>query len=322
MFDHFVWSVVVSPPLIVLAASVVSGRIAPALAARLLAWSAAVVAAASTANLAVFALKAIAELPAVGRVMGWSSTVVRDDTAGVPWVSWGSLLLLAAVSVALWRTHRRHRRDLRAARLLPRPDGDVLLVEDVAVTAFAVPGAPGGRGRPRDPGWVVVTTGMREALTGEQYAALLAHERAHLAGAHHRLVRLAELAGAAHPALRWVGAQVGFLVERAADEQAAAETGDRRLVARAVGAASLAATRARRAGARPGTASNVLNAVGPAAGPGVIPRRVAALLRPTGRSRTLLSLLPALVAAGTVVWTGEAIYDLQELLRFAHLSWP
>ncbi|MBB5081927.1 M56 family metallopeptidase [Nonomuraea endophytica] len=322
MFDHFVWSVVVSPPLIVLAAFAVAGRLAPALAARVLAWSAAIVAAAGMANLAVFAMKAVAEVPAVAQAMGWSAAVVRDDTARVPWVSWGSLVLLIVATAAAGWAHRRHRRDLRTARSFPRPEGDVLLVDDPAVTAFAVPGRSPGRGLPRDPGWVVVTTGMREALSREQYTALLAHERAHLAGAHHRLVRLAELAGAAHPALRWVSGQVGFLVERAADEQAAAEVGERRLVAQAVGRAALVAARAR-AGSRGALtpASSMLHAAGPSR-PGVVPRRVAALLRPVPGTTALLWLVPALVAAGTVVWTGEAIYDLQELLRFAYLGRP
>nr|WP_062339813.1 M48 family metalloprotease [Herbidospora sakaeratensis] len=299
MFDHFVVSVVVVPPLAVLVAALVAGRLAPALAARVLAWSAVVVAVAGTANLLVFALHAVAEVPTVAHLMGWSDRVVRADVAEVPWVSWGSAPLLAAVVASTVWTHRRHRRDLRAGRSFPRPDGDVLVVDDPAVTAFAVPGRPG---------WVVVTSGMRAALDDRQYAALLAHEHAHLDGAHHRLVRLAELAGAAHPALRWVSAKVGFLVERAADERAAAEVGDRRLVARAVGQAALVAA------GRPALerVPSVLHAAA-----GAVPRRVAALLAPERRTSTLPALLPILVAVGTVVWTGEAVEDLRELLEQA-----
>ncbi|WP_062428247.1 M48 family metalloprotease [Herbidospora daliensis] len=299
MFDHFVVSVVVVPPLAVLVAALVAGRLAPALAARVLAWSAIVVAVAGIANLLVFVLHAVAEVPAVAHLMGWSDRVVAADVAGVPWVPWLCVPLLAAAAASMAWTHRRHRRDLRAGRLFPRPDGDVLLVDDDAVTAFAVPGRPG---------WVVVTSGMRAALTDRQYTALLAHERAHLDGAHHRLVRLAELAGAAHPALRWVSAQVGFLVERAADERAAAEVGDRRLVARAVGQAALLAA------GRPGLGRvpSVLHAAA-----GAVPRRVAALLAPERRTSALPALLPILVAAGTVVWTGEAVEDLRELLEQA-----
>ncbi|WP_061295373.1 M56 family metallopeptidase [Herbidospora cretacea] len=297
MFDHFVVSVVVVPPLVVLAALLVAGRLPPALAARVLAWSAVVVAVASTVNLALFALHAVAEVPTVAHLMGWSPGVVAADTAQVPWVPWGSMPLLAAVLAAVGWTHRRHRRDLRAGRLFAQGEGDVVVVDDEAATAFAVPG--GGRR-----GWVVVTTGMRAALTGPQYAALLAHERAHLAGSHHRLVRLAELAGAAHPALRWVSARVGFLVERAADESAAAETGDRGLVARAVGQAALVAA------GRPG-----LGALHAAAG--AVPRRVAALLGPVRPTHPLLASVPIALAAGTVVWTGEAVEDLRELLEAA-----
>ncbi len=117
MFDHFVVSVVVIPPLVVLAAFLVAGRLPPALAARVLAWSAVAVAVAGTVNLTLFALHAVAEVPTVAHLMGWSPRIVAADTAPVPWVSWGSVPLLAVVVVAVARTHRRHRRDLRAGRL-------------------------------------------------------------------------------------------------------------------------------------------------------------------------------------------------------------
>ncbi|GIG93013.1 M56 family metallopeptidase [Plantactinospora endophytica] len=299
MFDHFVWSVVVVPPLIVLAVRLLADRFAPSAAATIMAWSAAAAGAASMTNLAVFALKAIAEVPAVGAMFGWSARVVADDTAHVAWVSWLSAVLLTAsvVSVA-WRW-RRHRAALRSGRVA-LPDGDRLVVlADPTAQAFAVPGRPGH---------VVVTTGMRQLLTDRQFDALLAHEHAHLAARHHRLIRLAELAAAMHPALWWVVRQVDYLVERAADEQAAIDVGSRRTVAQAIGVAALAAS------GRPDT-SYGLHA---ASAGGVVPRRVARLLhpRPTVRSRAL-RVLPVSLALASVVWTGEAIYDLCELLSAA-----
>ncbi|MFF0379402.1 M56 family metallopeptidase [Actinoplanes missouriensis] len=292
LFDHFLVSVVIIPPLLVIAVRLVAEHLPPRIAASAVAWSAAGAALASLANLAVFALKAVAEIPPVGRVLGWSAQVVADDTAHEPWVSSLSVLLLAAATVSLVRTWRRQDRLLSIAG---RSDEPVVLVPDPAAHAYAVPGRPGH---------VVVTTGMRDALSAEQFAALLAHEKAHLDARHHRLVRVSELASAAHPALWWVTRQVDYLVERAADECAATVVGSRRTVAEAIGIAALAAT------PRP--------AVGLHAAGGVVPRRVSNLLRPPGRrTAAILCALPVALAAFSLIWTGEAAYDLGELLHAA-----
>jgi hypothetical protein len=95
-----------------------------------------------------------------------------------------------------------------------------------------------------------VTAGMREALDHAGRAALLAPERAHLAGFHHLYTSAARLAAAANPLLRPAARAVEYTVERWADEEAAAAVGDRRLVAHAIGRAALAAN-PRRARARP-----------------------------------------------------------------------
>jgi Zn-dependent protease with chaperone function len=245
----------------------------------------------------VFALHAAAEVPAVGRAFGWSSRVVADDTAGVPWVPWLSVGLVVAAVAAVLRRLSIQRRALRLARAHLPADGRVLVVPDGAPMAYAVPGRPGH---------VVVSTGMRDRLSDRQFDALLAHEYAHLAGGHHRLIRAVELAAAAHPALRRVARHVGYLVERAADERAAAQVGNRRTVAHAIGAAAL--------GSAPGPLG--MNASVPG---GVVPRRVAELLRPRPRANLwALGALPVGLAVFTVVWTGEAIYDLQELIGLAH----
>lgn len=297
MFDHFLWSVVIVPPVFVAVVRLIAGRLAPSLAARVLAWSAATAAVASMANLTVFALKAAAEVPVVGRTFGWSARVVADDTANVPWVSWLSVGLLVAAVTAVTRRWLVQRRALRLARLPAPVGGRVLVVAGGDPMAYAVPGRPGH---------VVVSTGMRDLLTDRQFDALLAHERAHLAEGHHRLIRAVELAAAAHPALRWVAGQVGYLVERAADERAANQVGNRRTVAHAIGAAALGST----------AGPLGMNASVPG---GVVPRRVAELLRPRPRANLwALSALPVGLAVFTVVWTGEAIYDLQELIGLAH----
>ncbi len=58
---------------------------------------------------------------------------------------------------------------------------------------------------------------------------LLAHERAHARNSHYLFTSAARLAAAANPLLRPVAAEVGYAIERWADERAAAETGDRAL---------------------------------------------------------------------------------------------
>jgi Zn-dependent protease with chaperone function len=303
VFDHFVWSVVVTPLLVLGGTRLLVDRLRPDLAARAFAVSALVVAVASTANLVVFAVKALAELPVVATLGDWSHDTVVADTAYVPWVSWLSLACLPVVAVAVTREWRRHSVTVHAASAeldgVPDDDAGVVVLPGGWVDAFAVP-ATAGR-----PGRVVVTEGMRDLLDDRQYAALVAHERAHLAGGHHLLVRLAGLAAAAHPLLRPVAGQVAYLVERAADEAAAAELGDRGGVARAIGIAALAATRSRGA---------ALSAVG--AHPGSVPRRVAALAA-AGPRRWALLLVPLLLGVGTVVWTAECAYDLHELLSLA-----
>ncbi|GAA2980017.1 M56 family metallopeptidase [Actinokineospora diospyrosa] len=305
MFDHFAWSVLATPALVLVVAWLLVDRLRPDLAARVFAVSAVVAAAAAVVNLAAFALKALAELPVVATWGGWSHQRVVADTAHVPWVSWlsaGWLLAALALALRLW-IRRRH--ELSAVRGDWAGDGDVVLVEDSRVDAFAVPGRPGR---------IVVTTGLRELLDDRQFRAVLAHERAHLDGGHHRLIWWARLAAVTTPLLRPVAKQVEYLVERAADEAAAAVIGDREQVGRAIGHAALAA-----AGSRTERPAGSLMALG--AAPGIVPRRVAALFAP-GRGGRWAGVFLPLLALGTVVWTGECVYDLFELLSLAGWTGP
>lgn len=302
MFDHLVWSVVVVPPLIVVAIRLLADRLPPSIAAVIVAWSTVAVGAASMINLGVFALVAIAEVPAVGRTFGWSSPVVAADTAYVAWAPWLSAALLVIGVVSVARRWRRQRRALDLGQVGLPAGGPLVVLSDESPQAFAVPGHPGH---------VVVTTGMRRLLTDRQFDALLAHEHAHLAAGHHRLLRLAELAAATHPALWWVPRHVDYLVERAADEQAAVEVGSRRTVAHAIGVAALAAT----------GRQDLPHSLHAAAPGGVVPRRVAELLHPHPpvRSRALRAL-PVSLAVASLLWTGEAVWDFFELLSAARLG--
>ncbi|KAA9166152.1 M56 family metallopeptidase [Amycolatopsis acidicola] len=307
MFDHFAWSVVSVPLIVLLASWALADRFRPDLAARVFAWSALAAAVAAALNLLAFAVAALAEIPVLARAGGLSGEVVAADTKHEPWVTWLALAWVIVATVAVVRTLRRRRRALRSARReadLLGPGQDVVIVPEPGADAFALPGKPGR---------IVITAGMRELLDDRQYQALVAHERAHLAGNHHVLVWIANLAATVHPVLRPVARKVGFLVERAADEAAVGELGDRRQVAVAIGEAALAAKGA----ARASLAGAQLMAMG--SSPGLVPDRVRALLRP-GRLGRWQAVVPAVVAASTLVWTVECCADLVQLLNLASLG--
>ncbi|HEX6351533.1 M48 family metalloprotease [Actinophytocola sp.] len=300
MFDHFVWSVVVVPVLVLAAGHLLVDRLRPDLAARAFAWATAIAGIAAGVNLFSFALKALAEIPAVARMGGWSHETVAADTAHVPWVSWLSLLWCVAAGIAVTVAWRARRRAIRTSEQLAEtlPDGPrVVVVPSEAVDAFSLPG-PSGR--------IVVTTAMRDTLHTDRLDAVIAHEQCHLDQRHHDLLWLTRLGKTIHPLLTPMLRHVQYLVERAADEAAADAVGNRRNVAAAVGEAAL---RANRVTAPAGTLHL-------GARPGEMPRRVNALLADQV-GRRLLVWIPALVAVSTVVWTGECVYDLQELLVFA-----
>ncbi|GAB7045045.1 M48 family metalloprotease [Catenuloplanes indicus] len=305
MLDHFILSVVVCPAVLAIAVRSVADRLRPEVAVPFLAWSIAGAAAASTANLAVFTLKALAEQPLAGRTLGWSDAVVRHDTARVPWITGLSAVLLAAAVTALARAVRRYRQDLAAARPYLRLDADangVVLIHAAEADAFAV---PIGTGR------IVITTAMRDALDARQYAALLAHERAHLTHRHHHLAGAVRFAVALHPVFRLSARRMEYLVERAADEIAAGALRDRRTVATAIGAAALVAAGRGEAGLRMAPAARDLRRAG------AVPRRVACLLGPRRRGSWLLVAVLAAIAVFSVIWTGECVWDLAELLSAA-----
>jgi Zn-dependent protease with chaperone function len=308
VFDHFVWEVVVCPLLVAVAIRFLADRLRPDAAATFLVTALAAAAVACLVTVAAFAVKAFAELPAVASPLRISDAYVRADTAQEPWVSWLSLAMTVAAVAGLIRVWLRHRRDTAYAGRwtgLPAGADRIVIVDDERAEAFAVPG-PEAR--------IVVTTAMRAALDDRRYAALIAHEQAHLRARHHRLILLAHLSAAVHPAFRLLLRPLDHLVERAADERAAAEIGDRRLVAHAIGAAALVADGAHRTGSlRIAPGRRDLRRAG------AVPRRVASLLAPRGTGSLLPLAVPALVAAFSLVWTAECVYDLGELLHAAHL---
>jgi Zn-dependent protease with chaperone function len=130
-----------------------------------------------------------------------------------------------SATIHLRVTGRQASRHAQTARLVghSEPSLGAVLVDHPQPAAYCVAG--------RHP-TVVVTTGTVQALDPGQLAAVLAHERAHLAGHHHRLQAIARIGRQVLPFLplmRDADAQVTRLVELHADDVAQRASGPRPL---------------------------------------------------------------------------------------------
>jgi Zn-dependent protease with chaperone function len=271
-------------------------RFPPAVATRLLVPASLVVAASGVWVLIAVAFIWVAQFPAVSRYGDWSAEQVKEGSP-FPTVVPVACCLLALLSLArAAAAGTRRARSLLAVRQSCRDVGEpgsLVVVDDDRPDAFATPGAHGR---------IVVTTGLLRALTADERRALLAHEASHLAHRHAWWLLAAELAVAANPMLRPTVRAVGHAVERWADEDAAHEVTDRRLVARTLARTALLI--------RGTAATQTLPATG-----GDVPGRVRALLEPPPRPRVApLAILAALlvattIAAGTVQHRGDELLD-------------
>ncbi|SEN05063.1 Peptidase family M48 [Actinacidiphila rubida] len=254
-----VWIPLLLPLIAGPAARRLADALPPRAAAFLLAGSAVVLAGCSTAALALLAGAGALQLPPIAALGHLRLPLVGDEVTGP--AACLAAAGLTVVCAALVRTARRHALLTAQARRTATRDGsaagDLTVLQDPGPDAYALPGRPGR---------IVVTTGMLSVLDSDEREALLAHERAHLAGRHHLFLTAIALSAACHPGLRMLSAPLSYALERWADEAAAAAVGDRRLAARAIGRAALAT------GPRPRAAAALSATAGP------VPRRVAALL--------------------------------------------
>ncbi|MEV7386439.1 M56 family metallopeptidase [Streptomyces sp. NPDC091215] len=294
-----------------LGARPVSERCEPRLATWLLTASSLVLGTATTISLGLLAATGLIGVPQLAALGHWSATSAqRVDPTELSVSLLAGLLLGGAVVAAarmLWRRARTLAGAAVDAACMPARDG-LVVTEDDAPDAYALPGLPGR---------IVVSTGMLHTLDETEHGILLAHERAHLTAHHYAFVALAQLGAAANPLLRPLARGVTYTIERWADENAAASTGDRRRVARTVGKVALAAHRtpgATRTGAAALGILGVLGRRGPLAKAGPVPRRVAALLAPPLRRHPTLTSLTAAVLAAATLATVEATHDLHVLL--------
>ncbi|QMU74024.1 M48 family metalloprotease [Streptacidiphilus sp. P02-A3a] len=297
--------VLVYVPLVVCALlALVAPRLARWLPPRPAAWwltCAALVAAGGWAgSLALLAFTGFGQIPAVAELGSWSAGVLRATAPVARPTSVGSALVLAVAAVALCRAATRQLRLLvtahRDCRALPGA-GDLAVIDDDRVEAYAVPGLPGRTGG-RAAGRLVVSSGMLRTLPGPEREALLAHERAHLRHQHHLFLLALRLAASVCPLLRPLAREGAFTVERWADEHAAPVVGDRAVVARALARAALA----RPHGAAP--SGGRLAATG-----GPVPRRIRALLAAPPAPRRLPLVAGGLVLALCCVSLADAVQD-------------
>ncbi|MEV7725412.1 M56 family metallopeptidase [Streptomyces sp. NPDC087917] len=300
---HAVWLPLVLPFLAGPAGRRLAVSLPPRQALRLLTLTAAGLAIGSACALALLIVPGATHLHAVAASGHLLAPLASGSPDAVIAVAVTAATLLSWCATLLVRAADRRRRRLRQARgLAARSDGELVVLADDHPDAYALPGRPGR---------IVVTTGMLRALSAPEREVLLAHERAHLKDRHHLFTAVVDLAGLCHPGLRALREPLAYAVERSADESAATSVGDRRLTARAIGRAALAARTSSTAGRpRPGAAL--------AATAGPVPKRVAALLgdhrlekaaRPLVRRAAAAALLTCLaLSAGASLQAADDLH--------------
>ena len=280
------------------------GRSLPPAAAVISLTAAALVTALSTGfALSVLGITALAQFAPVAHWGGWSARAL-NASAPLP----GPIAALAGglatvlLSLALREVLRSARTLRAAARLCDELGADaagLVIIDDERADAYAVSGLLAGK--------IVVSRSMLRALSPIERRALLAHEAAHLHRRHHLYVLLTDLAAAANPLLRPVGREVRVSVERWADEIAATESGDRRVVARALARAGLARMQA----------GSSVPSLGLGATEVDLDRRMRALLSGRPRRRPLVAAGLAAMIMALLCANAVAAQDARERLVHA-----
>lgn len=198
-----------------------------------------------------------------------------------------------SAAAAARRCRARHD-EVLAIIARPGPATDVRIIDSGHPAVYCLP----GRRR------IVLTTatGALDCLDGGQLDAVLAHERAHLSGRHHLVLRLAAALERAFSRVRFFAAaaeQVAYLVEVAADDAAA-----RRAPRLTVAAALLAVAAA-------GIPAGSLGAGGSAAA-----RRIERLIAPPLRgSRARRAVACAALAMVTVLAVTAVALAFSTIIR-------
>jgi Zn-dependent protease with chaperone function len=215
--------------------------------------------------------------------------------AGIGLTLTGAVVARTAVAaITHLRAVRRHaHQHAETARLVGRrePTLGAVLVDHAQPAAYCVAGP-----QPT----VVVTTGALQALDPGQLDAVLAHERAHLAYHHHRLLAIARIASQVLPFIplaRDAAAQIARLIEMHADDAATGAHDGEVLATALVALASTASPAPGLAAAATDAVQRIQRLLGPAEPLGRVRRQ---LLRAgagaLALAPVLLALTPAVVA--------------------------
>ncbi len=185
---------------------------------------------------------------------------------------------------------RQALRHAQTARLVghPEPALGAVLVEHPQPAAYCVAG--------RHP-TVILTTGALQALDPAQLDAVLAHERAHLAGRHHRLIAMARIGRQVLPFLplmRDAEAQVARLAELHADDTATRASDPRSLATALVVLATAGNPAPALAAAATDAVQRIHRLLGPAE---PLSRARRLLLRTTVAALALIPVVLALIPA-------------------------
>ncbi len=261
------------------------GRLTPPSAARSLTAALLLVTIAALPSVWILSFGFLGHVPALGHLIRWCAPAAAIDGPIPPYVGAPAMALCVFGLVRVTQVMISYRR-MRDVRRQP-----VEVTREDTPVAYTRPG-PAGR--------IVVSTGLISMLTVRELDVVLAHERAHGAHRHDRMVFIARVSQAAVPVLRPLTDRLLFTLERWADEEAVTATGgDRRFVARTIARVAVQAS-----APAPALAVAELG----------VPARVDALLRPfaaSSRSRLLVvSIWEVIVVAAFM-----ASYQLHHLAR-------
>ncbi len=259
------------------------------------------VAGATICAVAVGSWTLFARVPVIASIGEWSTNRVQRATRiplGLSVVATVAGILIVANLIRYVTLRRAVHRETTAALVGAAVDGHVTMIADDLPYAHAV-----SRWRARSQR-ILVSTGMVTALTPDELVSVIAHEESHLRHHHGWFRTSGELAAAVNPLLRWSTKDLGFALERWADEDAAAATG-RAQVAGALQRAAL--TRLERQPAGSATAIGF--------GAHAVPRRIVALLHDPGRGRWIGSALYVVVFALVAGGAARALERSEDLLE-------
>jgi Zn-dependent protease with chaperone function len=145
---------------------------------------------------------------APGTIVRWQRDIVLLTTLVIGRVMW-----FYGSAAAVARRRRASHDDALVVLARPGPATDVKIIDTDHPAVYCPPVRRG----------IVLTIGPLARLDPGQLDAVLAHERAHLSGRHHLVLRLAGVLERAFPRVRFFAVaaqQVTYLVEVAADDTA------------------------------------------------------------------------------------------------------